>query len=208
MTSTVSNNPNFKLPIVEEFYSLQGEGFHMGKVAYFVRIGGCDIGCRWCDSAFTWDPSVFPEIEIDTIIEKALKYSAREVVITGGEPLMWNLNYLCEVFKSKGFKTFLETSGAYSLSGNWDWICLSPKKQAPPLPEIYSLADELKIIVAEEDDFQWAVKNARLVRKKCHLFLQPEWSVHKSITPVIVEFIKHHPEWRISLQAHKFMKIP
>jgi len=208
MIKGVSNTGSLKLPVVEEFYSLQGEGFHTGKAAYFVRIGGCDIGCRWCDSAFTWDPSVFPEKEIESIIENALKYPGRAAVITGGEPLMWNLNYLCDLLKSNGFETFLETSGAYPLSGNWDWICLSPKKQAPPLPELYPLADELKVIIADQDDFDRAVENASLVREDCHLFLQPEWSVHKTITPVIVEFIKQHPEWSISLQAHKFMKIP
>jgi len=197
-----------KLPVVEEFCSLQGEGFHTGKAAYFVRIGGCDIGCRWCDSACTWDPSVFPEKSVERIVQDAEQYALRAVVITGGEPLMWNLDYLTKLFVSKGFETYLETSGAWPLSGKWDWICLSPKKQAPPVPEIYSLADELKVIVAEPDDFAWAEKNAVRVKKGCHLFLQPEWSVYKSITPAIVNYIKKHPKWRMSLQAHKFMKIP
>jgi len=208
MTNPHIENGNTKLPVVEEFYSLQGEGFHTGKAAYFVRIGGCDIACQWCDSAFTWDPSLFPEKDDDTIIENALKYPAKAVVVTGGEPLMWNLDILCKVFKNKGFETFLETSGAYPLTGMWDWICLSPKKQAPPKPEIYPLADELKVIIADNPDFDWAKRNAVLVRKNCHLFLQPEWSVHKTMTPLLIDFIKNNPEWRISIQTHKFLKIP
>lgn len=208
MPSENSGIKNFTLPVVEEFYSLQGEGYNTGKAAYFIRIGGCDIGCSWCDSAFTWDASLFPEREVDKIVENAADCPAKAVVVTGGEPLMWKLDYLSEKLKEKGIETFLETSGAYPLSGIWDWICLSPKKQAPPLHSIFPLANELKVIIANESDIGWAVSNAKKVKKTCHLFLQPEWSVHKSITPVIVDFIKQNPEWKISLQSHKFMRIP
>ena len=208
MSEHLLKNGNIKLPVVEEFYSLQGEGFHTGKAAYFIRIGGCDIGCKWCDSAFTWDASLHPETEVDKIVENASHCKAHAVVVTGGEPLMWNLNYLCSSLKEKKIETFLETSGAYPLTGLWDWICLSPKKQMPPLPDIYKLANELKVIVSDHSDFNWALQNYTLVDNDCHLFLQPEWSVHKTITPAVVEFIKDHPEWRISLQSHKFIRIP
>lgn len=201
-------NKQTTLPLVEEFYSLQGEGFHTGKAAYFIRIGGCDLGCTWCDSAFTWDYSLFPETEVDKIVENAAACVAKAAVVTGGEPLMWNLDYLCEKLKDKGIETFLETSGACPPSGTWDWVCLSPKKQNPPLPEMFTRANELKVIITKESDLHWAVSNSRKVTKECHLFLQPEWSEYKSITPLIVSFIKQNPKWRISLQSHKFMKIP
>ncbi len=197
-----------KLPVVEEFYSLQGEGYHTGKAAYFVRIGGCDIGCRWCDSVFSWDQSIHPVIKTDELVMRANKFPARAMVVTGGEPLMWNLDYLCSLLEGMKIDSFLETSGAYSLSGKWSWICLSPKKQQPPLQNIYPLANELKVIIADLSDLEWAVKNSKLVSSSCHLFLQPEWSVHKEITPVIIGFIKNNPEWSISLQTHKFIHIP
>ena len=197
-----------KLPVVEEFYSLQGEGYHTGKAAYFIRIGGCDIGCKWCDSAFTWDPLLHEVIDTRQLISNALQYPAGAVVVTGGEPLMWDLNYLCRGLKDENMEIFLETSGAYPLSGQWDWICLSPKMQNPPIKDICLKADELKVIISNLSDIEWAKENAKLVSSDCHLYLQPEWSVHKEITPVIVEFIGKNPEWRISLQAHKFMRIP
>lgn len=197
-----------KLPVVEEFYSLQGEGYHTGKPAYFLRIGGCDLGCKWCDSAISWDASVFPMIDTDQIIQNVLDCPAASIVVTGGEPLMWNLDYLCAGLKGSGVITYLETSGAYPLSGLWDWICLSPKKQLPPLKDIYSKANELKIIISDESDFIWAEQNSEKIAPSCHLLLQPEWSVHKQMTPLIVTYIKENPKWRISLQAHKFMRIP
>ena len=197
-----------KLPVVEEFYSLQGEGYHTGKAAYFIRIGGCDIGCKWCDSAFTWDPLLHEVIDTRQLISNALQYPAGAVVVTGGEPLMWDLNYLCRGLKDENMEIFLETSGAYPLSGQWDWICLSPKMQNPPIKDICLKADELKVIISNLSDIEWAKENAKLVSSDCHLYLQPEWSVHKEITPLIVEFIGKNPEWRISLQAHKFMRIP
>ena len=197
-----------QLPIVEDFYSLQGEGYHMGKAAYFIRIGGCDIGCSWCDTKFSWNPDIHPLMDVDLVVKNLVETGALEAVITGGEPLMYNLDYLCRQLKGKGIKIYLETSGAYPISGTWDWICLSPKKQQPPVETIYKVANELKMIIAKPSDLDWAEKNARLVNDSCHLFLQPEWKEYSNILPFIIDFIKLHPAWRISLQAHKFMKIP
>ncbi len=197
-----------KLPIVEEFYSLQGEGYHMGKPAYFIRIGGCDVGCAWCDTKYSWDPLIHPVVPVDDVIENLISCKALAAVITGGEPLMYNLDYLCTELKNNRIETFIETSGAYTLSGIWDWICLSPKSKQPPLDEIYNLANELKVIVAKPEDIEWAVRNARLVESSCKLYLQPEWSAYNRILPIIIDFIKANPTWSISLQTHKFMHIP
>lgn len=197
-----------KLPLVEEFSSLQGEGFHTGKAAYFIRLGGCDVGCSWCDSRFAWNPEIHPLIDTDSIVENAVNSGTDSVVVTGGEPLMWNLDYLCSELKKKNINTFIETSGAYSVSGRWDWICLSPKKNMPPVAEIFKVADELKVIIQDKSDFDWAERNRRMVNENCRLFLQPEWSRFEKIIPEIVEYIKANPEWRISLQIHKYMHIP
>jgi 7-carboxy-7-deazaguanine synthase len=197
-----------KLPLVEEFFSLQGEGYHVGKAAYFIRLGGCDVACSWCDSRFSWNPDIHPLVDTNLIIDHVLKSGTDSVVVTGGEPLMWNLDYLCAALKNKNIGTFIETSGAYNLSGRWDWICLSPKRNMPPVVEICSKADELKVIIQETNDFEWAEKYKGMVNDECRLFLQPEWSSFKSIIPEIVEYIKENPEWRISLQAHKYMHIP
>jgi 7-carboxy-7-deazaguanine synthase len=197
-----------KLPLVEEFFSLQGEGYHTGKAAYFIRLGGCDVGCSWCDSRFSWNPNIHPLVDTNLIIDHVLKSGTDSVVVTGGEPLMWNLDYLCVSLQNKNISTFIETSGAYNLSGKWDWICLSPKRNMPPVVEICSKADELKVIIQETNDFRWAEKYKGMVNDTCRLFLQPEWSSYKSIIPEIVEYIKENPEWRISLQAHKYMHIP
>ncbi|MBK7132505.1 MAG: 7-carboxy-7-deazaguanine synthase QueE [Bacteroidales bacterium] len=196
------------LPLVEEFFSLQGEGYHTGKAAYFIRIGGCDVGCSWCDSRFSWNPNIHPMVNADEIIERVLKSGTNSVVVTGGEPLMWDLDYLCNGLKKNNIKTFIETSGAYKLSGKWDWICLSPKRNMPPVDEICGVADELKVIIQNSDDFEWAEKYRKMVNVDCRLFLQPEWSRFKDITPEIVSYIKQFPHWRISLQAHKYMHIP
>lgn len=197
-----------RLPLVEEFYTLQGEGFHTGKAAYFIRIGGCDIGCSWCDSRYAWKPDVHPLIDTDIIIDHAVKSGTDSAVITGGEPLMWNLDYLCAGLHKNNISTFIETSGAYPLSGKWNWICLSPKRNMPPLEDICLKADELKVIVEDIDDFEWAENYRYRVREDCRLFLQPEWSRFNQITPRIVEYIKNNPAWRISLQVHKYMHIP
>ncbi len=197
-----------QLPVVEEFFSLQGEGFHTGKAAYFIRLGGCDIGCNWCDSRFSWNPDIHPVVETKTIIDRVIDSGADSVVITGGEPLMWNLDFLCTGLKKNNISTFLETSGAYSLSGQWDWICVSPKRNMPPVPEMCKVADELKVIIQDRNDFEWAEKYKGMVKDTCKLFLQPEWSRFDTVVPEIVEYIKENPEWRISLQVHKYMHIP
>ncbi len=197
-----------KLPLVEEFFSLQGEGYHSGKAAYFIRLGGCDIGCSWCDSRFSWNPDLHPMIEVDRIIDNVIKSEADSVVVTGGEPLMWNLDYLCMRLKENKISTYIETSGAYPLSGRWDWICLSPKMNMPPLAENCKIADELKVIIQEKGDFEWAEKYRGYVSAECRLFLQPEWSRFDIIIPEIVDYVKKYPQWRVSLQVHKFMHIP
>jgi organic radical activating enzyme len=196
------------LPVVEEFYSVQGEGFHTGKPAFFIRLGGCDIGCSWCDTPFAWDPDLHPLVHTDEIIKGAFASGAESVVVTGGEPLMWNLDYLCAGLKRNNISTYLETSGAYIMSGEWDWICLSPKKNMPPLAENCRMANELKVIVQNGDDLDWAEKNRPLVGSECRLFLQPEWSSFETIIPEIVAYVKKKQEWRISIQVHKFMHIP
>jgi 7-carboxy-7-deazaguanine synthase len=197
-----------RLPVVEEFFSLQGEGFQTGKAAYFVRLGGCDIGCSWCDSRFSWNPALHPMVDAVSIIKHVVESGADSVVVTGGEPLMWNLDFLCNGLRNKNISTFIETSGAYALSGTWDWICLSPKRNMPPLIENCERADELKVIIQDKDDFEWAEKYRGLVSRECRLFLQPEWSRFDTIIPEIVMYIKKNPIWRISLQVHKYMHIP
>ena len=198
----------YKVPLVEEFYTLQGEGYHTGKAAYFIRIGGCDVGCSWCDTKFSWNPSLHPPVEIESIIDRAAKFPAKAVVVTGGEPLMVDMGPLTGALKNRGVETFLETSGAYPLSGTWDWICLSPKKNMPPVGDIHKYANELKVIVTEESDIEWALTHAGKVNDTCKLYLQPEWSRREQVQPVIIEFIKENPSWNISIQAHKYMHIP
>lgn len=197
-----------KLPLVEEFYTIQGEGFHMGKPAYFIRIGGCDVGCSWCDTKFSWDPDIHPLVDTDIIVRNANRSGCGAVVVTGGEPSLYNLDYLCDQLKKYQVKTFVETSGAHPLTGIWDWICLSPKKNNPPLNEILLKANELKVIIQKPEDFKWAEENASKVSYECMLFLQPEWSRYRQIIPEIVEYVKKNIKWSISLQAHKFMHIP
>lgn len=196
------------LPLVEQFYTLQGEGYHTGKAAFFIRIGGCDVSCSWCDAKFTWNPKTFPPVNIKNIVDEACKHPAKVVVVTGGEPSLYPLDHLCKELKAKGFDTHVETSGAHQLTGLWDWICLSPKPQQPPINGIHMKADELKVIISNTDDLKWAEENARKVKSTCKLYLQPEWSVFKSITPIIVEYAMANPQWQVSLQAHKFMHIP
>lgn len=197
-----------KLPVMEEFYTLQGEGYNMGAAAYFIRIGGCDVGCSWCDTKESWDSSVFPPVAIDDVIKRASLTPGRTVVVTGGEPSRYPLDYLTGQLRSKDVKTMVETSGVDTLSGDWDWVCLSPKKYAPPHSSVYELADELKVIVQNPGDLQWAEKNAALVREDCLLYLQPEWSRAEENMEMMTEFVMKNPKWRISLQAHKYMKIP
>lgn len=196
------------LPVMEMFYSLQGEGFNTGKPAAFVRIGGCDVGCHWCDVKEAWDATVHPLTRVDNIVSYVASFPAQSVVITGGEPLQYNLTPLCAALKQKGIKIFIETCGAYALSGRFDWICLSPKRNQHPRPDMLLMADELKVIVYETDDLRWAEENARLVKEKCMLYLQPEWSRYRDVLPVIVDYVQNNPRWMVSLQSHKFMDIP
>ena len=197
-----------KLPVMEEFYTLQGEGYQMGKAAYFVRIGGCDVGCSWCDTKESWDVTRFPPVDVDPVIERAAATPAKTVVVTGGEPSRYPLDYFTNGLKQQKVTSMIETSGVMPLTGQWDWICLSPKKFSPPHPSIYSRADELKVIIQKESDLQWAEKNAGLVRNDCILFLQPEWSKAAEIMERLTEYVMENPRWRISLQAHKYMQIP
>lgn len=196
------------LPLVEQFYTLQGEGFHTGKAAYFIRIGGCDIGCRWCDSKISWSPGIHKLVSVEEILENVLNTPARAVVVTGGEPSLYNLNPLCNLLKEHNIQTFIETSGAYPLTGIWDWICLSPKRNVHPDESMYKRADELKVIVYEDEDISWGEQCAKRVSADCLLFLQPEWSRFKVNIDKIVDYAKNYPRWMVSLQAHKFMKIP
>lgn len=196
------------LPLVEDFYTIQGEGFHTGKPAYFVRLGGCDVGCSWCDAKFTWNPKVFPPVPVGEIVKRAVDCPAQAVVVTGGEPLRYPLDRLCTAFKAHGLKTFLETSGTQEMSGMWDWVCLSPKPRQAPLSVFYNYADELKVIIQTAEDFAWAEEQAAKVASSCLLYLQPEWSVIKQMLPVIVDYVKAHPRWNVSLQSHKYMNIP
>ncbi len=196
------------LPVMEMFYSVQGEGYNAGKPAAFVRIGGCDVGCHWCDVKEAWDASVHPLTETEQIITYLSGFPAKAVVITGGEPLSYNLSPLSKGLKKRGVSIFVETCGAYSLSGNFDWICLSPKQNMSPRPDMLQMADELKVIIHEASDLEFAALNAKQVKKSCLLYLQPEWSKYNEVLPKIVEYIKQHPRWMISLQTHKFMNIP
>ena len=196
------------LPVMEDFYTLQGEGFHQGKAAYFIRLGGCDVGCVWCDVKDSWDAEKHPKMKVESLKLKVKKTPAEIVVITGGEPLMHDLTELTKELQAAGLKTNIETSGAHPLSGSWDWICLSPKKFKAPLPEIIPLANELKIVVFNKSDLDWAEKYAALVSPSCKLFLQPEWDKAAEITPLIIEYIKAHPQWELSLQIHKYINVP
>ena len=196
------------LPLMESFLSIQGEGYFAGKSSYFLRIGGCDVGCHWCDVKESWDPKIHPLTEVDKIIKEVQKNSVDIVVITGGEPLMWNLDYLCHRLNELNLKIHLETSGAYNLSGKFDWICLSPKKTLKPIKEVQDLANELKVIISNKNDFKWAQIQSKKVKKSCKLFLQPEWSKKQEILPEIVNFVSNNIQWSISLQTHKYMNLP
>ena len=197
-----------RLPLVEDFYTIQGEGFHSGKPAYFIRLGGCDVGCSWCDAKYTWNPLSHPLVDTDEIVERAASFEAQAIVITGGEPLIYPLDYLTERLHAHGLEIFLETSGSHLLSGAFDWICLSPKRKQPPLAEAFAAASELKVIIETEEDLRWAEECAAKVGERCMLFMQPEWSRSEQMTPTIVEYVKAHPQWNISIQIHKFMHIP
>lgn len=197
-----------KLPVMEGFYTLQGEGHNMGKAAYFVRIGGCDVGCSWCDSKESWNAGLFPPVSVDDVVEDARNTPAKTVVVTGGEPSLYPLGYFTSRLHSFGIATMVETSGIRKLTGSWDWICLSPKEQSPPHSSVYAIANELKVIIEQEDDLKWAEVNAGLMNENAPLFLQPEWSVATDIMPMLIDYIMKNPKWRMSLQSHKYMGIP
>lgn len=202
------NTEPFSLPVMEHFYTLQGEGYHQGRAAYFIRLGGCDVGCVWCDVKDSWDADKHPLLNIADLILNIKKTPAKLVVVTGGEPLMHNLDTLTSALHSAELKTNIETSGAHPLSGSWDWICFSPKKFKEPLPEILPVANELKVVVFNKSDFDWAEKYAALVSPSCRLYLQPEWDKAAVVTPMIIDYIKENPQWELSLQIHKYINVP
>lgn len=196
------------LPIMEHFYTIQGEGANTGKAAYFIRIGGCDVGCHWCDVKESWDANLHPVKPVDELFSFLESTPTKDVVITGGEPSLYNLSHLCTELKSRGFNTFIETCGAHTLTGKWDWICLSPKKNLPPKKEVYEIADELKVIIHNKNDFKWAEEHAKKAASHCKLYLQPEWSKMDEMMTKTIDYVMAHPKWNISLQTHKFMHIP
>ena len=218
---------NNTLPVMESFYTIQGEGYYQGSAAYFIRLGGCDVGCVWCDVKDSWDASKHPQLSIEEIISqtvnslpstvyrqqptvdgKRLTVNGLIAVITGGEPLLYNLDDLTNELKAKGFRTNIETSGSSPLSGNWDWICLSPKKFKAPLPEVIPFANELKVVIFNKHDFEWAETYAEQVSNNCKLYLQPEWDKASLVTPLIIDYIKANPKWELSLQLHKYINVP
>lgn len=205
MTETKTNA---SLPLMEDFYTIQGEGFHQGKAAYFIRLAGCDVGCVWCDVKESWDANNHPKKTIEEIVNAVKQTPAKMVVITGGEPLMHNLTALTTALKTNNIITNIETSGAYPLSGGWDWICVSPKKFKAPLPAVLEKANELKVVIFNKTDFAWAEKHAAAVSTTCKLYLQPEWSKASVMTPFIVDYIKANPQWELSLQIHKYINVP
>lgn len=197
-----------QLPVMEHFYTIQGEGYHQGRAAYFIRLAGCDVGCVWCDVKESWDASAHPLMKIDEIVKAVKQTPAQMAVITGGEPLMYELGPLTDALHRAGIETAIETSGAYPLSGTWDWICLSPKKFKEPLQANIPLANELKVIIYNRSDFDWAEKYAGMTASHCRLYLQPEWEKSEEMTPLIVDHIRKNPKWNLSLQIHKFIHVP
>ena len=205
---TISLQETSLLPVMEHFYTIQGEGYYQGHAAYFIRLGGCDVGCVWCDVKESWDADAHPKYEIEQIVQMVKADAALLAVITGGEPLMHNLDELTRQLRAEGIQTNIETSGSSPLSGTWDWICLSPKKFKAPLPEVVEAANELKIIVYNKSDFAWAEEFAAAVSPGCRLYLQPEWGRSAAMLPQIIDYIKQNPKWELSLQIHKYINVP
>lgn len=201
-----THNPT--LPVMEHFYTIQGEGYYQGTAAYFIRLGGCDVGCVWCDVKESWDMDAHPRLSIEEIVKFVTDAGAKLVVITGGEPLLHNLEELTAALKAKSIQTNIETSASSPLSGQWDWICVSPKKFKAPLPEVVAKAHELKVVVFNKSDYDWAEKYAAMVAPGCKLYLQPEWDKSDEMLPLIIDYVKKNPKWEISLQVHKYMNIP
>jgi organic radical activating enzyme len=204
----MESNPTASLPLMEHFYTLQGEGRFTGHASYFIRLGGCDVGCVWCDVKESWDASKHPLVPIAEIVASVLASGTKIAVITGGEPMMHNLNALTAMLRAEGIRTHVETSGAHPLSGTWDWICLSPKKFKVPLEELIAAANELKTVIYNKTDFAWAEQHAAKVNSDCLLYLQPEWSRAAEMNPLIIDYVKDNPQWILSLQTHKFLNIP
>ena len=200
-------NEGTALPLMEAFYTLQGEGYYKGSAAYFIRIGGCDVGCHWCDVKESWDAAKHPPTQIQEIVEEAYQYS-KTIVITGGEPLMWNMEPLTQALNLKNMQIHIETSGAYPITGNWDWFCLSPKKNMLPTADAYHIANELKVIVYNKNDLLFAEEQAQYVNDHCILYLQPEWSKREKVMPILVDYVLQNPKWKVSLQTHKYLNIP
>lgn len=208
-TLNLKSPPSSKeLPLMEDFYTIQGEGFYQGRAAYFIRLAGCDVGCVWCDVKESWPAEAHPKVDVKEMAARAQKSGAVLVVVTGGEPSMYELSGLTYEIKTAGLRTHVETSGAYPLTGTWDWVCLSPKKFKIPHESVYQKADELKVIVFNKSDFDWAEKEAAKVSSSCRLYLQPEWSKEKEMLPLMIDYVKSHPRWTMSLQVHKYMNIP
>lgn len=209
ITSTIqtAKPPTTSLPVMEQFYTIQGEGMYQGKAGWFIRLAGCDVGCHWCDVKESWDAGKHEILAVEAIVKEAAACPSDLVVITGGEPLIYDLNHLCKLLKAQGKQLHIETSGAYPLSGQWDWICLSPKKFKFPLPDIYPAVNELKVVVYNKSDFKWAEQHAALVSPDCHLLLQPEWSQSDKMLPLIIDYVQQNPKWRVTLQTHKFMDV-
>jgi 7-carboxy-7-deazaguanine synthase len=208
MPETIHETLIQELPLMEDFYTIQGEGYYQGSAAYFLRLGGCDVGCVWCDVKESWDASAHPLVTVQEMASRVKESGSPIAVITGGEPVMYNLTALTASIKSEGIRTHIETSGVYPLTGTWDWVCFSPKKFKNPDPSIFEKADELKVIIYNKSDFGWAEDFGSKVRSSCQLYLQPEWSKEKEIVPLIIDYVKANPQWQISLQVHKYMNIP
>lgn len=207
MSITKTSKKITELPLMETFYSIQGEGYHQGKAAYFIRLAGCDVGCTWCDVKESWSTDPYPKIKSNELAEKAARYGSGMAIVTGGEPMLYDLNDLTFYLSERGVSSHLETSGTHPLTGNWNWICFSPKKFKAPLPEFFNMADELKIIIVNSSDFEWAQGFADKVRPDCKKYVQPEWSRSSKVLPKIVDFVKQNPEWEISLQIHKYLNV-
>jgi 7-carboxy-7-deazaguanine synthase len=210
MNTTESFQPNIKLrlPVMEHFYTIQGEGYYQGQAAYFIRLGGCDVGCVWCDVKESWDMDAHPKMSVEELVALVQEAKAKLVVITGGEPLLHQLDDLTHALQSQGIQTNIETSASSPMSGSWNWICVSPKKFKAPLPEVVSQANELKVVVFNKSDFDWAEQHAKLVSPNCKLYLQPEWDKREQMIPLIIDYVKNHPQWEISLQIHKYLNVP
>ena len=195
-------------PVMELFYSLQGEGYHQGKAAFFIRLAGCDVGCVWCDVKDSWDASKHPVLSVEAIVAAAAAHPSRIAIVTGGEPLLHQLEPLTTALKTAGFQTHIETSGSSPMSGSWDWVCLSPKKFKAALPEAIKAANELKVVVFNKSDFDWANSFEKELPVDCKKYLQPEWEKSDAMTPLVIEYIKANPSWELSAQLHKYIQVP